>query len=538
LAQYVYRTVDLQSNAVLEDIDLQDVQFNIKLSAVGDLTGKLFVPTTKRGLLLDDATVPGRTGIYVLRDGIPVWGGIIWKRDWDESDCTFSLSCGSWESYAYHILQLNTLSYTSTDQFQIARDLLAKNGLHIESGITWPVNLNSGFNRQRNMYSYEYKTVGLELEQLAGLEHGFDYTVDSYVKTDGSFGRRYRFGYPRLGRTASLNPATNSLTFDYPGNLAPFKLTEDAEEGATSLFALGSGEGQAMLVAQAGDGTLGVGATPQQTLAATAIFNQLNSNPNSVDVNTWRWSGCPSYVTTYGPYLQDLAEQDNVSAVQTTTTTTGSVPEPTQAAQLIYDRMNAGLSIFEDWSWSGNPALVSKYNDYLNQSAWNAGVNVTDVPASKAWLLGYIAAHPAPSTTSVTGTDWASVKTWLTTYANNHPAPYIFDPTPDTVYGPWPRLDAVTQYKDVLFKTTLQEHANEDLKQVLPPIDSWTFQLAADSDVQLPDIGIGDSAVFRLSSRRWRDPKIMIRRITEIKVKPGTHAELEVIELGLSEERD
>jgi hypothetical protein len=138
----------------------------------------------------------------------------------------------------------------------------------------------------------------------------------------------------------------------------------------------------------------------------------------------------------------------------------------------------------------------------------------------------------------VTGTDWASVKTWLTTYANTHPAPYIFDPTPDTVYGPWPRLDAVTQYKDVLFKTTLQQHANEDLKQVLPPIDSWTFQLAAG---------------LRRAASRHRDRGLSGVPAVQPAVagsedhdppdhgdqgQAGHHAELEVIELGLSEERD
>lgn len=361
MATYSYRTVNINTNAILEDLDLQQVSFSIKLSDVGSLDGTLYVPDDLRGQLLDDATVPGRTGLYVFRNEVPVWGGIIWKRSWDEKTASFKITCGSWESYAYHVLQLLNKSYTNADQLQIARDLINQASIPAQAGITAPASGSSGRLRQREMWTYEYKTVGLELEQLSALEDGFDYTVQPYVKEDGSFGRRYLFGYPRLGRTATLNPADNSLTFDYPGNLAPFELVEDAENGAFRLYAIGAGEGTEMIVASAVD---------------------------------------PSYAAT-----------------------------------------------------------------------------------------------------------------------------------------DWPTLDAVVQYKDISIISTLQSHANEDLRGALPPLDSWSFVLAPDSDVHLENINIGDSAVFRLKSRRWKDPKIMIRRITEINVQPGSQTSLEVVRLGLSDER-
>jgi hypothetical protein len=359
VTKYIYRTVDIKSNAVLEDIDLKNVEFNVELSAVGDLTGDLFVPESQRGFLLDTATYPGRTGIYVMRDGVPVWGGVIWKREWDEFAATFRLTCGSWESYAYHVLQRVDFNYTNTDQFQIARDLLNSNGVTVASGITWPTSGTTGRLRERTMLISDHKSVGLELEQLAGLEDGFDYTVESYVKEDGSFARRYLWGYPTLGRSASLDPSLNSLTLDYPGNLAPFKLSEDAESSAWRLFAVGDGDGDEMITASA--------------------------------------------------------------------------------------------------------------------------------------------------------------------------------TSPD--YSDWPKLDGVVSYKDVSIQATLQGHVNEDLKKVLPPISAWTFQLAPDSDVKLSDIAVGDSAVFRLSSRRWKNDMEMIRRITKITVRPGDEDRVEVVQLGLSDER-
>jgi hypothetical protein len=434
----------MQTNAVLADVDLRAVEFSIRLSGVGDFNCTLFCPKGAAGLFLDDATIPGRSGLYVFRDGVPVWGGVVWKRGWDEDTTTWRLQCKSWESYAYHMLQLNDLSWTGVDQLRIARDILAKNGLDLESGITWSTVGLSGRLRDREMFQYEYKSVGLELEQLAGLEDGFDFTVSSYVREDGSLGRRYVFGYPRLGTTASFSDPT-SLTFDYPGNLAPFELEEDSETGATSLFALGAGEGFVMKVAHAGDGTLGI----------------------------------------------------------------ASVPEKTLAAQDIYTRLNAGLSFTAAWTWTGAPARVLTWAPDLVDEAKQEQVLTSDVDQSKTWLNEYVITHPAP---------------------------YRFVPTADTEYAPWPRLDAVVQYKDVSVLTTLQQHVNEDLKHLLPPIETWTLQLSPESGVKLPDINIGDSAIFRLRSRRWPAIKQVIRRIVEITVRPGDGGEVEIVKLGLGDE--
>ncbi len=245
---YSYRTVDLKTNAVLEDIDLQQVRFSTVLNGVGELDGKVFVPETKKGLLLDTATTPGRTGIYVLRHDVPVWGGIIWKRSWDEEDATFTIRAESWESYVYHRLQRRTVAYTNTDQLTIARDLITvgDNEITSHTQIEPPQQELSGMLRERKMYFYEYKTIGDELDRLAKLEKGFDYMVENYVKSTGELGRRYVFGNKRLGRSASVNDPT-SLTFDYPGNLQPFTLTEDAESSAWQVIGVGAGEGSPML---------------------------------------------------------------------------------------------------------------------------------------------------------------------------------------------------------------------------------------------------------------------------------------------------
>lgn len=360
MVAYTYRAVDLRSNIVLEDLDLKNVQFTTVLNAVGDLTGSLYVPDTIKGRLIENATIPGRTGVYVLRNGIPVWGGIIWKRDWDESAFTHRLTCETWESYAYHRIQRLNKTYTSTDQLTIGRELITQSSPTIQSqtGIEPPDAATSGVMRQRFMYGYEYKTIGLEMEKLSALINSFDYRVNNYIKSDGSFGRKYILGYPRLGANASITDPS-ALTFDYPGNLLPFSLHEDAGSGAWTVFSVGAGEGTAMLSSQYAD---------------------------------------------------------------------------TQ-----YD---------------------------------TAG---------------------------------------------------------------WPELDEVTQYKSVTIQSTLDAHCQSDLQGSLPPIAVWDLNLAPDSDVTIEDFAVGDSAVFRIKSRRWKNPVVFVARIARIAVTPPDPGQLEQVKLTLTE---
>lgn len=77
--------------------------------------------------------------------------------------------------------------------------------------------------------------------------------------------------------------------------------------------------------------------------------------------------------------------------------TTG-VPERTQAAQLILDRITSGLSILDDWTWAGAPAIVGTHNDALGVLFTQENPGQSTSPATNAtaitnWLRTYIADH-------------------------------------------------------------------------------------------------------------------------------------------------
>src|SRR3569833_657772 len=76
---YTYLIADLRTGAILDELPLSGVQFDKKLNDTGSQRGQLRVDDPEIRIreprLLAE---PGRTALYVDRDGDLVWGGIVW----------------------------------------------------------------------------------------------------------------------------------------------------------------------------------------------------------------------------------------------------------------------------------------------------------------------------------------------------------------------------------------------------------------------------------------------------------------------------
>jgi hypothetical protein len=57
--------------------------------------------------------MPGRTGLYVMRNDTCVWGGIVWARQYSESSKTLTVDASEFTSYFYHRQIWQTLLYGS-----------------------------------------------------------------------------------------------------------------------------------------------------------------------------------------------------------------------------------------------------------------------------------------------------------------------------------------------------------------------------------------------------------------------------------------
>jgi hypothetical protein len=110
---YRYFLTDLLSNEIISEVPFRGVTFGRVNRRAGEFSGTIpFVEATK-GLNLYEATMPGRSGLYVMRNDSCVWGGIIWSRSYDVESKELQVSGAEFMSYFYHRTVWQTVQYGS-----------------------------------------------------------------------------------------------------------------------------------------------------------------------------------------------------------------------------------------------------------------------------------------------------------------------------------------------------------------------------------------------------------------------------------------
>jgi hypothetical protein len=100
--KYRYFVTDLVSNQVIAEIPFNGVSYERALKTAGSFSGSIPLLEETQHLDLYNSTMPGKTGLYVVRNGECVWGGIIWSRSYDIVGKTISVSASEFQSYLYH----------------------------------------------------------------------------------------------------------------------------------------------------------------------------------------------------------------------------------------------------------------------------------------------------------------------------------------------------------------------------------------------------------------------------------------------------
>ena len=99
---YKYFTVDVMSNEILSEIPFRGVSYERAIKGAGTFSGSIAVNDETAPLELYNSTMPGNTALFVVRNGICVWGGIIWSRNYDVVARTLSVDASEFTSYFYH----------------------------------------------------------------------------------------------------------------------------------------------------------------------------------------------------------------------------------------------------------------------------------------------------------------------------------------------------------------------------------------------------------------------------------------------------
>lgn len=99
---YRYFVCDLKTNELLAEVPFRGVSYSRSLNEAGTFTGDIAVTEDTLNLDLYTTTLPGKTALYVVRNGICVWGGIVWSRTYSLIDKVLSVSASEFTSYFSH----------------------------------------------------------------------------------------------------------------------------------------------------------------------------------------------------------------------------------------------------------------------------------------------------------------------------------------------------------------------------------------------------------------------------------------------------
>ena len=99
---YRYFTEDLLTGQKIAELDFRDVTYKLGLNSPGTFTGSLVVKDIGNATNLHNATMVGNTALYIVKNGVCVWGGIIWEREYKPNDKRLEVSASEFTSYLHH----------------------------------------------------------------------------------------------------------------------------------------------------------------------------------------------------------------------------------------------------------------------------------------------------------------------------------------------------------------------------------------------------------------------------------------------------
>ena len=268
---YTYLFCDLRTDTLLAELPLAGVSYSFELNGIGKLSGT--IPYNDETLPLDPetASTPGRTAVYVDRDGVLVWGGIVWTRQ--DTRGGKSIQAAEFLSYFQYRHVKKTLSTDTSllidpsyvdaggqrlynDQKYVVWSLLRY--AQDQPGGSLGIDINpltappTGITRTATYFGYERPEIYKAIAELASADDGFDFAIEvgwtsaAYNQAPLRY-RRARTWYPRRGRTAAESGLVFSKGGDF-GSIIDCDWPEDGTAMVTEMSGLGAGTGEAKIV--------------------------------------------------------------------------------------------------------------------------------------------------------------------------------------------------------------------------------------------------------------------------------------------------
>jgi len=253
MTEYRYLFADLLTNQVKAELPLAGVSFGQELNTAGSFSGHILLTgIDSANYNIDASTTPGRTALYVDRDGVIVWAGVLWTRSFSSTDGRLSFQAREFESY-FERRRIDfdyNLAGASQDQLVVVRNIITtiQGGFGSSSNIGVQVGSEtSGINVTKTYNSFDLKPVTEAIYELSRSTTGFDWNIN--VAYDGGYNivKTLDLGYPRRGVAYS---ATNpyALMLEFPGNIIEYTYPEDGFGISNTVYGIGAGSGAGKLI--------------------------------------------------------------------------------------------------------------------------------------------------------------------------------------------------------------------------------------------------------------------------------------------------
>lgn len=240
-ARYVVLVADLLTKTIRDEIPFDSFSYTHALNAAGSFSGTISVRHPKA---TRENLDPSRTALYVLRNDVCMWSGILWTAKANVgSSNQLQVGGEGWFSYflgaggnAQHgrFLKANK-TFNTTDQLAIVEQLVtwAQSQPGGDLGIVWTPKL-CGVGRTVSYTASQRTNIGQAIQDLAAMANGFDFSFDTAWTATTPI-TVMNLWYPMQGRR------TTGLVFELDSNIMQLTWSIDGTLQADSVDVVGSG---------------------------------------------------------------------------------------------------------------------------------------------------------------------------------------------------------------------------------------------------------------------------------------------------------
>lgn len=238
MPSYRYLYGDALTDTLAGELPLESLKFGEVLNGPGALSASLPLDSA----ISASELVPGRTSLYIERDGVIVWGGLLWTMRMEVDTNAAELGAEGFWSLIRNRRLTDNVTFTATEQTTIAASLLtALAGKPGGDHRITPAASATGVLRDRTYISWERKNAAEAIEELAQVRDGFDFRV-ACRWSGSSIVREFFTSYPATGRRTEW-------VLDVGTNAELLSVEVDATTMVTTAHVKGEGEGTDALLA-------------------------------------------------------------------------------------------------------------------------------------------------------------------------------------------------------------------------------------------------------------------------------------------------